>query len=335
MKSLRSFFHRGLSIVLILGCLCSIMLFSSCDISSKKTILTINDVKISNDIFVYYLDRATVDLGLDADYSLLESQTVALIYRYFKTNSLAQKENISLSTANKAAVSERVNADWAIYGDYYSRIGVSKETLTKVFTADAYRNALMLKYYGKGGSREVSEGQLYANFQSNYVVFQAITGYLTETDENGNISPLSQNDAETLFLKFKNIMETVNSGEQSMEDAAAYLVSTGLPGAVQTFVLHKDDTTFSEGFFEEIQGLEKRKATIIYTNEHIFLIVVGETNAQSPYFNDVKNDILLTFAESGIDNIIDDCIAVSSIIDSEEGKGRLEIIQYEKGDKNE
>jgi hypothetical protein len=332
MKFLKSVCHRSLSLLLALCCLLSLVLFSSCSLTDKKAVVEINDVKISNDVFVYFLDRAAVDLGVDANYSALESQTIALIYRYYKTNSLAHKEKISLSTAQKAAVSQEVDAAWSIYGDYYSKIGVKRETLTKIFTADAYRDALMLKYYGKGGSREVSDGQLYANFQANYVVFQAITGYLTQTDEYGVTTPLSQNDAETLVLKFQNILKTVSSGEQSMEEAAAYLVSTGLPGAVQTVVLHKDDATYPEGFFEQIKALEKRTATIVSTNEYIFLVVPGEITADSSYFKNVKNDILISFADSGIDKIIDDSIPVTGSVDSEAGEGYLEIIRYEKGE---
>lgn len=332
MKSLKSICCRSISVILAVCCVLSVVLFSSCSLTDKKTVVTINDVEISNDVFIYFLDRATVDLGTDAEYSALESQTVALIYRYFKTNTLAQKESISLSTAEKAAVAKEVDAAWSVYGDYYTKIGVKRETLTKIFTADAYRNALMLKYYGKGGSREISDGQLYANFQANYVVFQAITGYLTQTDEHGVTTPLSQNDAETLLLKFQNILKTVNSGEQSMEDAAAYLVSTGLPGAVQTVVLHKDDATYPEGFFEQIRALEKRTATIVSTNEYIFLVVPGEITADSQYYKEVKDEILLSFADSGIDKIIDDSIPVTGSVDSEEGEGYLEIIRYEKGE---
>lgn len=331
MKSTKAILKRGISLILAICCLLSVGLLSSCT-SSKKTVITINDVPVSNDIFIYFLDSATVNLGIGADYSALESQTVALIYRYYKTNSLAAKEGISLSTAEKANVADKVDATWSVYGDYYKKIGVKRETLTKVFTADAYRDALMLKIYGKGGSREISEGQLYANFQTNYVVFQAITGYLTQIDEFGNTTPLSQNDAETLVLKFQNILKTVSSGEQTMEEAAAYLVSTGLPGAVQTVVLHKDDASYPDGFFEQIQSLEKRTATLVSTNEYIFLVIPGEITAQSQYFQDTKDEILLTFAESGIDTIIDSSIPVTGSVDSETGKGYLDIIRYEKGE---
>jgi hypothetical protein len=310
----------------------SIGLLSSCGKSSKNNVVTINDVEISNDVFLYFLDSATVALGLDAEYSALESHTIALIYRYFKTNSLAHKENISLSAEEKAGIADKVDATWSVYGEYYSQIGVKRETLTKIFTAEAYRSALMLKYYGKGGSKEVSEGQLYASFQANYVVFQAITGYLTETDEYGVTTPLSQNDAETLILKFQNILKTVNSGEQTMEQAAEYLRSTGLPGAVQTVVLHKDDPSYPADFFEQIQKLEKRTATIVSTKEYIFLVVPGEINASSQYFKNVRDEILLTFAEDGIDKIIDDSIPVTGSIDSALGESYLKTIRNKKGD---
>ena len=330
MKFSKSMLRRGISLILALCCLLSVGLLSSCGKGEKKPVVTINDIDIGNDVFIYYLDNAVSSLGKDADYSTLESHTMALIYRYFKTNTLASKEDISLSTAQKAQVAEKVDAIWSVYGEYYERIGVKRDTLTKIFTVDAYRDALMLKYYGKGGMYEISEGQIYANFQANYVVFQAITGYLTQTDEYGVTTPISQNDAETLVLKFQNILKTVGSGEQTMEQAADYLVSTGLSSTVETVVLHRDDTSYPEGFFEQIQLLEKRKANLVSTKEYLYLVVPGEITAESPYFKGVKDDIVIAFAEDGIDDIIDDSIPVSGSVDSETGKEYLEIIRYER-----
>ena len=257
---------KPLSLLLVLCSLISVMMFSGCSGIVQKATVTINDVPIGEDVFVYFLDAATVELGIAAEYDEVEKKTIELVNRYFKTNSLARAEGIVLNTAEKASVSEKVNSTWVMYDDYYTDIGLTRETLTKVFTAEAYRKALMIKYYGKGGIQEISETRLYANFHMNYTVFQAITGYLTSTDGAGNKKPISKGEAETLILKFQNILNMVNSGEQNMEQAVEYLASTGVQSAVQTVVLHKDDTSYPDGFFEKIQSLPSRKASIISTN---------------------------------------------------------------------
>ncbi len=320
---------KALSLLLVLCFFTSAL--TSCSTTSSVVTMKVNDKPISEDVFVYFLDYATVTLGTTADYETLKEHTMALINKYYKTNSLAHAEGIVLSTAQKAEVSQQVNSTWTIFGDYYTHIGITRETLTKVYTADAYRDAILLKYYGQGGPREISETRLYASFHTNYVVFQAITGYLTETDENGNKKPLSKSEAETLLLKFQNILAAVNAGEQSMEQASLHLASTGVQSSVQTVVLHKDDTTYPQGFFEKIQNLKAKNASVIATNEYIFLVLRGETNIKSQYFQDKKTEIVKAVASQDVDNLISKAYVVNSTVNDDMMESYLSIIQTEKG----
>ena len=50
------------------------------------------------------------ELGINATQDSVLTKAVGLTETYFKTNTLANKTGISLSTAQKAAVSEKVNA---------------------------------------------------------------------------------------------------------------------------------------------------------------------------------------------------------------------------------
>ncbi|MBR5442455.1 MAG: hypothetical protein IKV44_05835 [Clostridia bacterium] len=321
---------RPLALALVLCTLASVTLLSGCSAVVQKSTVTVNNVAISEDVFIYFLDEATVRLGIASDYTELEKVTMELVNRYFKTNSLARSEGIALNTAQKAEVSEKVNSTWVMYGDYYKNIGITRETLTKVFTAEKYREALMIKFYGKGGIQEISETRLYAHFNVNYTVFQAITGYLTTTDGAGNKSAISKGEAETLILKFQNILNMVNSGEQTMEQAVEYLASTGVQSAVQTVVLHKDDTSYPEGFFKKIQSLQPRNATIISTNEYLFLVVRGETNMQSQFFEQMKAEMIMDIADDSIDGVIDGAYIVNNTINKETAQSYLDIIRYEK-----
>ncbi len=323
--------NRIVSVIMALCCLCSVFFFSSCSILEKEAALTINGNKISNDVFTYFLDCATVELGTDAPYDTLKNRAVELTGTYYKTNSLAHAYNISLSTAQKAAVSEKVNAYWGIYGNYYANIGITKETLTKVFTAESYRDALLLHYYDEGGIEEIPVSRIYANFKTNYIVFQAITGYFTETDLAGNTVRLNQNDLETLVLKFQNMASMVNAGEQTMEEAAEYLSQSGYQSSVQTVVLHKDDKSYPEGFFDKVQGIETRYAAIIGSNDYIFLILRGDADVNSSYFLEKKTDIIKSIVGNGIDDIIEASYELNTEVSDSAAKSYLSVILNEKG----
>lgn len=321
-----------ISLLLCFACVFSLVAFSGCDALKKDDVLTLNGVKISDDVFTYYLDKATVDEGIDADPKLIRQKTIAYVSTYFKTNSLALAHNISLTIGEKAAISEKVNSYWQIYKAYYEKIGITKETLTKVFTIDVYRDKLLLAYYGEGGTEEIPVSRLYASFRTNYIVFQAITGYFTETDENGKTVRIPQTEIESLVLRFQSMADVVNSGEKTMEEASDYLAESGIQSAVQTVVLHKDDDTYPKGFFEKVQTIDTRYAAIVGTNDYIFLVLRGEADAKSEFFNEKKIDIMKSIVGNGIDKIIEGAYKVESKVSDSLFNSYLQLIKNAKPD---
>ena len=321
-----------ISLLLCFACVFSLVAFSGCDALKKDDVLTLNGVKISDDVFTYYLDKATVDEGIDADPKLIRQKTIAYVSTYFKTNSLALAHNISLTIGEKAAISEKVNSYWQIYKAYYEKIGITKETLTKVFTIDVYRDKLLLAYYGEGGTEEIPVSRLYASFRTNYIVFQAITGYFTETDENGKTVRIPQTEIESLVLRFQSMADVVNSGEKTMEEASDYLAESGIQSAVQTVVLHKDDDTYPKGFFEKVQTIDTRYAAIVGTNDYIFLVLRGEADAKSEFFNEKKIDIMKSIVGNGIDEIIEGAYKVESKVSDSLFNSYLQLIKNAKPD---
>ncbi len=318
------------SLLLVIIMLFSLSLLSSCSKGESNSVVTLNGVEISNDVFTYFLDKATADLGLDADTEKVKTTTISYITSYFKTNSLAYANGVKLSIADKAAISERVNGYWQIYDQYYEKIGVSKETLTKVFTADSFRDKLILAYYGEGGVEEIPVTRLYAAFRTNYVLFQSVTGYFTETDEVGNTVRIPQNEIEALVLRFQSMADVVNSGEKSMDEAADYLAESGIQSSVQTVILHKDDDSYPEGFFEKVQTIDTRYAAIIGTNDYIFLVLKGEADSNSEFFNDKKIEIIKSIVGDEIDTIIDGSYQVESNVSDVSFNSYLALVKKNK-----
>ena len=321
-----------ISLITALVCLVSLFAFSGCALFEKSSAVSLNGVEISDDVFTYFLDKATVDLGPEAEPKAIKEKTIAYLSTYFKTNSLAHAHGIELSIAEKTAVSEKVNDYWLVYDQYYEKVGITKETLTKVFTADAYRDRLILAYYGTGGTEEIPLTRLYASFRTNYVLFQAITGYFTETDEAGNTVRIPQNEIESLLLRFQSMADVVNSGEKSMEEAADYLAEAGIQSAVQTVILHKDDDSYPEGFFEKVQTIDTRYAAIIGTNDFIFLVLRGEADVNSDFFNDKKIEIIKSIVGNQIDDIIEGAYEVKSNVSSSTFNSYLQLIRDVKGE---
>ena len=322
---------RYISFILIITLVASSGILSSCSVQRKNpTALTLNGIEISNDVFTYFIDTAMTELDTNADENSILTKATALTETYFKTNSLAKKNGVTLTTAGKASVSEKVNAYWGIYGDYYSSIGVSKETLTKVFTSEALRNQLLVHYYGEGGEEEISVASMYAYFKMNYIVFQAINGYFTYMDDNGNTVIHSPNQIEEIILKFQNMASLINAKEKTMEEAAEFLASTGYSSSVVTLVLGKDDTSYPEGFFEKVQSTKARLATVIGTNEYIFIVLRGDAGVNSEYYKEKKEEILKALVGDKIDVKIDKSLAVESSLNDMNTQSLYLLVKQEK-----
>lgn len=330
-KAIYSNSKRFVSLILIIALVASSGILSSCSVERKNpTALTLNGVEISNDVFTYFIDVAMTELDANADENSILTKATALTETYFKTNSLAKKNSVTLSTAGKAGVSEKVNAYWGIYGDYYSSIGVSKETLTKIFTSEALRNQLLVHYYGEGGEEEISVASMYAYFKMNYIVFQAINGYFTYMDNNGNTVIHSPNQIEEIILKFQNMASLINAKEKTMEEAAEFLASTGYSSSVVTLVLGKDDTSYPEGFFEKVQSTKARLATVIGTNEYIFIVLRGDAGVNSEYYKEKKEEILTALVGDKIDVKIDKSLAVESSLNDMNTQSLYLLVKQEK-----
>lgn len=323
-------FKKTVSLLCAAACLAGAVSLCACSRGGDSAALSINGVAVGNDVFTYFTDQAMTELGTDADYKAVTERAAQLACTYFKKNSLASKEGVSLSTAKKAEVSQKVNAVWGIYGKYYSAIGVTKQTLTKVFTADSYRDALLMHYYGEGGKNEISLARLYAAFRTNYIVFQSINGYFTYVDGNGLTAYYGETEKEALVLKFQNMASLVNQGEKNLEEAAEFLAESGYTGSVATVVLKKGDTSYPPGFFEKVQSTEARVATVIGTAEYIFLVVRGDAGAKSEFFLDKREELLKSIAGDETDQLIADSLETDYSLSETDARAVLFLIKHEK-----
>lgn len=322
---------RMVSFILIIALFASLGILSSCSIEREDpAALTLNGKEIKNDVFTYFIDKAMTELGVNADENAVLTKATQLTETYFKTNSLAVKCGVSLSTAQKASVSEKVNAYWGIYGDYYTSIGVTKETLTKIFTSEAYRNQLLVHYYGEGGEEEIGVATMYAYFKMNYIVFQAINGYFTYLDDNGNTVIRTPNEIEEIILKFQNMASLINSKEKTMEEAADFLATSGYSSSVVTLVLGKNDTSYPEGFFDKVQSTKARIASVIGTNEYIFIVLRGDAGVNSEYYKEKKEEILTALVGDKIDVKIDKSLAVESALNDMNTQSLYLLVKQEK-----
>lgn len=239
-------------------------------------------VSVSAEVYRYYLDKVMhkpEDFGLSADSGMVEllGAADALCRRYV---AVISSDHGTFDMASKTAVADNTANLWRIFGNYYEKIGVSKQTIQKIQTAQACKEQLFLHLYDKDGKEPVAEDAITAYFYNNYVAFQFVRAYMTHTDEAGNVTDLDEEGIAKLKNQMTGLLKRVESGD-SMEDVAiagnAFLVSNTPTAAV----VQKDNNIYGEEAFARIFALENGAAALLQMDSY-FMLVQKTDMTQSP-----------------------------------------------------
>ena len=260
-----------------------LLTFTACNFG-KSTALIISGTEIDSEIFTYYLDKVIhrpTDYGLDIkpEKKQLKQAAVDECKRYVAVNTGFRDKGLSLSAADKVEISRDVNNFWIRFENHYDEIGVSKQTLTKIMTAEAYEDAIFTATYDKGTDDAVAEKELKDYFYSNYVSFRTVCAYFTAPDG----SAMSQADKIALVEAFRTLGSNtaVNPDELSETvSAAGYILSDSI-------ILKKNSDGYPAGFFEKVYAQPNGTVQILEYDECVFAVMKESLEAKGDeiYFN--------------------------------------------------
>lgn len=258
MKRLTALFLAMILIISVCGCT-----------QSKKTVLVISGAEIDNEIFAYYLDKVIsrpADYGLSEKPKKDEAKDVATesCREYVAVNTMFGNLELSLSVSDKVGVSETVNNLWIRFKNHYKEIGVSKQTLTKIYTTQAYSDVIFDSVYDKGADDAESESVIQDYFHENYVCFRAVCEYFYTADGK----QISQKEKTELLTKFDGISASVNSvdGFTATVQALGYSSSASV-------ILKKGSDGYPEGFFDKVYAMNDNSVEIIVYDDCVFAVM--------------------------------------------------------------
>lgn len=238
-----------------------LLLFGSCS-EKQEYALTIEGTQISSEIFACFLDRVVASperYGLKADASEKELKAAAVkeCKRYVAINTEFRNGGNSLTSAQKVEISEKVNNIWIRSENHYNSIGVSRQTLNKIITAEKYEEAVFTALYDKGAGNAADEAKIQAYFYDNYVSFRTVCAYFTLPDG----SPMTQLEKTEMLAVFDNLAA---SGIKTPEAFNQSFLDAGYP-ASDTVILKKSSDGYPEGFFDTVYSqTDDTVQTIVY-----------------------------------------------------------------------
>lgn len=246
-----------------------IICFAGCS-GTKKTVLIISGAEIDSEIFKFYLDKIVsrpTDYGLSENPEREDAKNAAIeqCKEYVASNTEFKNRGLSLSVSDKVGISETVNNLWIRFENHYDEIGVSKQTLTKVYTSQAYNDAIFASEYDRGTQDAASEAVIQNYFYENYVSFRAVCEYFNYADG----TPLSQKDKTDLLSKFNGIAAAQIS---STDEFSSNVQELGY-SASASVLLKKGSDGYPAGFFEKVYELQDNDVAVIVYDECVFAVM--------------------------------------------------------------
>lgn len=244
-------------ISLLLAILTLALMLTACSGPAK---VKINGVKIDNEIYTYFENT----LPKDENDEVSEDAIKNAISRYVAINSEFTNRGLSIDSDVKGALSKSVNDLWHLYGNYYNKIGVSKQTLYKIELSKEYESTLLADYYSN-----VSEDEIKAYFKENYIGIRFVTGYLFNVDENGASVAMTDEQKASVTESYNSVVTLVNEGTLIEEAVASLGENTEVHN---TLINAFSDGTFPTGFFNEVKKIDTDKTATITIDDYIFLV---------------------------------------------------------------
>ncbi len=268
-------------ILCILLAFCLVPLLPSCS-GGNAYALNIAGSELTQGVYAYFLDLVVskpevYGLASSVGEAELKAEAAELCKNYVAVNSTLKELNLLLADEEKAYISTNVNNLWRLYSEYYSAIGVTKQTLTKIETSNAAKECILLYYYDTSGTKAVSENDLRTYFSENYISFRAINGYLTKTAEDGSTVDFTPEEISALKSKLLSLTVRIADGESFEDVSKRFASEQGISsGKTDATIIKKDNNSYPSGFFDEVSKQSPDVPTVIMLDKYIFLVVRGD-----------------------------------------------------------
>ncbi|MDR1805223.1 MAG: hypothetical protein LBQ80_00415 [Clostridium sp.] len=250
--------------------------------------LSVNGFELDDELYRYFVDTvraAPEDYGLvenSPDSSIIEEAN-QLAVEYAAVELQFAEKGAVLTAADKSTASKETNNLWRIFGDYYESIGVEKTTLMLVRENVAKSNVLFSLIYETGGSKAVSEKDLLASFNKNYVVFREFSDSFTTTNELGEITAMTDAEKKALRTKFSNMVSQVQSGQSIDEIFSSYYDVNGQ--SLSDEVLGKNERSgYGDDFFAKVQKITAGSTAVVESGKEIHLVERVAASKDAEYF---------------------------------------------------
>ena len=220
----------------------------------------------------------------------VRTRTQDNVYSYFATEKKFEEMGLSLDELTQAQIDYSVEAQWAYYQSTYEENGIGKESFRKAIENTYKRSAIFDAIYGEGGSEEVSQEELLAKFNQEYISMDRITFSFSTGD-----GTRPQEEIDKLMEKAKGYQQRIEKGEEIQAIAEEYQKeqdaekgesstedSTSTPNTA--LVVPREGSSYSAAFMDNVTSAAPGKPIVFEDDTSVCLAIVNEVTKESDIF---------------------------------------------------
>lgn len=280
--------------------------------------ITVNGTPIDSEIFAYFLDSVWDNPEAAGTRDGRITEATYMCIRYVAVNSTYVSSGLTLTDADKVAISDNGNVLWNMFGEYYEKIGVSKQTYIKIKTYEAYIEKLRTAFFDKGGTDEISDDVLRGALQENYVAFKFVKTPLKSVDVYGNESPLTDAEIATLNTVYNKAASSVASSYGI--DKAYDEIAKEFPlseRSYETVVIDRNDHKYPAIFYDTVKAQGDGTVKIFQYGEDVYLVYKINILTEPILFSEFRQECLRLVSEEPLQSKINImCNAYQSVRDT-------------------
>ncbi len=266
-----------------------VLALCSCSGKADDYPLTVGDVKISREVYNYYLAEVQNDKTNYSDAQSAEQIAAELCRKFKAGNELIYKYGVTLSPEEKVIASARIKGIWQYNSQFYKSNSVSKQTVSDMVEYQMLIENLTSSAVLTGLSYQDAEKRAKTYFNKNYVAVSLI--YSPFTDKKGNA--LKESEQKKITNRFIEMRNLVRHGS-SMAFVAAQNPDIAEYDENKTEIISADDKGYPEGMFSTVAEMKNGAAQVYKSSDGVYLIRKVDINdKESGFFERYKKECIL------------------------------------------
>ncbi len=283
-----------------------VLVFAMYGCNSDKFSLIIDNQPVPHEIYNYFLSKAKNDEAYKTEKDK-EKIAIDLCKKYVAENKFIKDNKITLSAEEKVSVAADTKAQWQLFGGFYEKNGVSKQTLNGIIEHSQLVDEAIITIYSDG-EKAVSENDVKKFYNKNYIAIELISADFT--DENGN--PADEARMNEITDAFKEMRDFVRTGESLESVAQRYPELADYSG--EASIITSFDSSYPEGLFKNISELDKGSTQVYKYNRSIYLVYRLSAEDNERFYSLYSKDCIIRMKKNEFEKTVNALAEKSKIV---------------------